>query len=82
MGRHLVRVIKTLVELCRAVNAEIKIIVTPKEAKISGWLYQQEWFELLQSFDFFNNDDNVAHDETTSQESYSHKGKNPKPVAA
>jgi len=47
MGRHLVRVIKTLVELCRAVNAEIKIIVTPKEAKISGWLYQQEWFELL-----------------------------------
>jgi len=34
--------LNTLVELSKAVNAEIKIIVTPKKAKGSDLLYQQE----------------------------------------
>ncbi len=74
--------LKTLVELGKAVNAEIKIIVTPQKAKGSDLLYQQEWFELLQSLDYLNNDEIVAHDETSSQESHSHEDKSLKPVAA
>ena len=74
--------LNTLVELSKAVNAEIKIIVTPQKAKGSDLLYQQEWFELLQSLDYLNNDENVAHDETSSQESHSHEDKSLKPVAA
>ena len=46
--------LNTLVELSKAVNAEIKIIVTPKKANGSDSLYQQEWFKLLQSLDNLN----------------------------
>jgi len=46
--------LNTLVELSKAVNAEIKIIVTPQKAKGPDLLYQQEWFKLLQSLDNLN----------------------------
>jgi len=74
--------LNTLVELSKAVNAEIKIIVTPKKAKGSDLLYQQEWFKLLQSLDCLNEYENIAHDETLSRESHSHEDKSLKPVAA
>jgi len=74
--------LNTLVELSKAVNAEIKIIVTPQKAKGSDLLYQQEWFNFLQSLDNLNEYENVAHDETLSRESHSHEDKSLKPVAA
>jgi len=74
--------LKTLVEICKAVNAEIKIIVTPKKAGESDGFHRQEWFELLQSLDYFNDDENITHDETINQESYSCEDKSLKPVAA